>query len=49
MGHEIVTLVPKGPPKGYTGTIKDTNGPITRVELRTGNKLNTNEKGKLYR
>ena len=43
-----VTVV-KGPHKGYTGTIKDTNGPIARVELRTGNKLITIEKEKIYR
>ena len=43
-----VTVV-KGPHKGYTGTIKDTNGPIARVELRTGNKVITIEKEKLHR
>jgi transcription elongation factor SPT5 len=43
-----VTAV-KGPHKGYTGTIKDTIGPIARVELRTGNKVITIEKEKLYR
>ena len=43
-----VTVI-KGPHKGYTGTIKDTNGPIARVELRTGNKVITIEKEKLYR
>lgn len=43
-----VTVV-KGPHKGYAGTIKDTNGPIARVELRTGNKVITIEKEKLYR
>ncbi|KAM6501207.1 transcription elongation factor SPT5 [Amanita muscaria] len=41
-----VTIV-KGPQKGYAGTIKDTNGNICRVELRTGNKIITIEKDKL--
>lgn len=43
-----VTVV-KGPHKGYVGTIKDTNGHIARVELRTGNKVIMIEKEKLYR
>jgi transcription elongation factor SPT5 len=43
-----VTVV-KGPHKGYVGTIKDTNGPIARVELRTGNKVIMVDKEKLYR
>ena len=30
----LVTVV-KGPQKGYVGTIKDTNGPMARVELNT--------------
>jgi len=42
-------MVVKGAHKGYAGTIKDTNGPIARVELRTGNKVITIEKEKLYR
>ncbi|EMD36765.1 hypothetical protein CERSUDRAFT_137024 [Gelatoporia subvermispora B] len=37
----------KGPSKGYVGTIKDTNGPIFRVELLTGNKVITIDKEKL--
>lgn len=43
-----VTVI-KGPHKGYAGTIKDTNGPIARVELRTGNKVITIDKEKIYR
>lgn len=43
-----VTVI-KGPHKGYVGTIKDTNGPIARVELRTGNKVIMVDKEKLYR
>lgn len=42
-----VTVV-KGAYKGYAGTIKDTNGPVARVELRTGNKVISIEKDKLY-
>ncbi|KAH9993332.1 early transcription elongation factor of RNA pol II, NGN section-domain-containing protein [Russula compacta] len=44
----LVTVV-KGPQKGYVGTIKDTNGPIARVELNTNNKVITIEKERLYR
>ncbi|KAK7036689.1 transcription elongation factor spt5 [Paramarasmius palmivorus] len=43
-----VTVI-KGPHKGYVGTIKDTNGPIARVELHTGNKVISIEKAKLHR
>ena len=43
-----VTVV-KGPQKGYIGIIKDTNGPIARVELNTNNKVITIEKEKLDR
>lgn len=43
-----VTIV-KGPNKGYVGIIKDTNGPIARVELHTGSKVITIEKEKLRR
>ncbi|KAF8957531.1 hypothetical protein BDZ97DRAFT_1906781 [Flammula alnicola] len=43
-----VTVI-KGPHKGYVGTIKDTNGAIARVELRTGNKIIMVDKEKLYR
>jgi transcription elongation factor SPT5 len=43
-----VTVI-KGPHKGYIGTIKDTNGPIARVELNTGNKVISIEKAKLHR
>lgn len=41
-----VTVI-KGAHKGYVGTIKDTNGLVARVELRTGNKVITIEKDKL--
>ncbi|KAI0305112.1 hypothetical protein B0F90DRAFT_1156675 [Multifurca ochricompacta] len=44
----LVTVI-KGPQKGYIGTIKDTNGPIARVELNTNNKVITIEKERLYR
>ncbi|KAF9460432.1 hypothetical protein BDZ94DRAFT_933662 [Collybia nuda] len=43
----LTVCVIKGPHKGYVGTIKDTNGPAVRVELRTGNKVITLEKDKL--
>lgn len=39
----------KGPQKGYIGIIKDTNGPIARVELSSGNKLIMIDKDKLRR
>lgn len=42
-------MVVKGAHKGYAGTIKDTNGHIARVELRTGNKVISIEKDKLHR
>lgn len=45
----ITVTVVKGAHKGYIGSIKDTNGPIARVELHTGNKVITIEKDKLYR
>ena len=43
-----ITVV-KGPRKGYIGTIKDTNGPMARVELISGNKVIQIEKAKLKR
>jgi len=43
----LTVCVIKGPHKGYVGTIKDTNGPIARVELRTGNKVITLDKTKI--
>ena len=43
----LTVAVVKGPQKGYVGTIKDTNGNVCRVELRTGNKIITIEKEKL--
>ncbi|KAF9011770.1 hypothetical protein BDQ17DRAFT_1344799 [Cyathus striatus] len=45
----VTVVVVKGAHKGYAGTIKDTNGQIARVELRTGNKIISIEKDKLYR
>jgi len=45
----LTVTVIKGPHKGYVGTIKDTNGPIARVELRTGNKVIMIDKEKLHR
>ena len=43
----LTVMVVKGPHKGYAGTIKDTNGNIARVELRTGNKVISIDKEKL--
>jgi transcription elongation factor SPT5 len=43
----LLVVVVKGPHKGYIGIIKDTNGPIARVELNTGNKIISIEKEKL--
>ncbi|KAJ7072492.1 transcription elongation factor SPT5 [Mycena amicta] len=43
-----VTVV-KGPYKGYFGIIKDTSGPIARVELQSGNKVVPVDKEKLKR
>jgi transcription elongation factor SPT5 len=45
----VTVVVIKGAHKGYVGTIKDTNGPMARVELHTGNKVISIEKEKLYR
>lgn len=45
----VTVTVVKGPYKGYHGTIKDTNGPIARVELNAGNKVITFDKDKLRR
>ncbi|KAI6015115.1 hypothetical protein F5J12DRAFT_815987 [Pisolithus orientalis] len=39
----------QGPQKGYIGVIRDTNGPVARVELHVGNKIVTIDKKKLYR
>ncbi|KAH9169562.1 early transcription elongation factor of RNA pol II, NGN section-domain-containing protein, partial [Lactarius sanguifluus] len=44
----LVTVV-KGPQKGYIGIIKETNGPIARVQLNNNNKVITIEKERLYR
>ncbi|RDB17280.1 Transcription elongation factor SPT5 [Hypsizygus marmoreus] len=43
----LTVCVVKGAHKGYVGTIKDVNGPLVRVELRTGNKVVSLEKDKL--
>lgn len=45
----VTVTVVKGAHKGYVGVIKDTNGPMARVELHTGNKVITIEKEKLRR
>ena len=45
----VTVMVIKGAHKGYVGAIKDTNGPIARVELHTNNKVITIEKDKLRR
>lgn len=45
----VTVNIIKGPHKGYIGTVKDTNGPIARVELSTVNKVITIEKEKLKR
>lgn len=45
----VTVAVIKGPSKGYVGTIKDTNGPVARVELYTSNKVITIDKVKLKR
>ncbi|GLB39725.1 putative the SPT4-SPT5 complex mediates both activation and inhibition of transcription elongation, and plays a role in pre- mRNA processing [Lyophyllum shimeji] len=43
----LTVCVVQGAHKGYVGTIKDVNGMVARVELRTGNKVITLEKDKL--
>ncbi|KAF8655012.1 hypothetical protein AX16_003283 [Volvariella volvacea WC 439] len=45
----LTVVIIKGAQKGYVGTIKDTNGNMARVELRTGNKIISIEKDKLYK
>ena len=45
----LMVWVVKGAHKGYVGSIKDTNGPLARVELQTGNKVITIEKEKLHK
>jgi transcription elongation factor SPT5 len=45
----VTVIVIKGPNKGYVGIVKDTNGPMARVELHTGNKILSIEKEKLKR
>ncbi|KAJ3745541.1 transcription elongation factor SPT5 [Lentinula detonsa] len=51
IGAHVVVI--KGPHKGYVGIVKDTNGvgltALARVELNTGNKIISIEKGKLHR
>jgi transcription elongation factor SPT5 len=44
----LTVMVVKGTHKGYSGTIKDTNGQIARVELRSGNKVITIDKEKIH-
>ena len=43
----LTVCVVQGQLKGYVGTIKDMNGTLARVELRTGNKVITIDKSKL--
>ncbi|TFK52900.1 transcription elongation factor Spt5 [Heliocybe sulcata] len=43
----MTVSVIRGTYKGYVGTVKDTNGPVARVELHTNNKIITIEKDKL--
>lgn len=40
-------IIVKGPHKGYAGSVKDTNGPIARIELLAGNKVITVDKDKI--
>ncbi|KAJ3786497.1 transcription elongation factor SPT5 [Lentinula aff. detonsa] len=51
IGAHVVVI--KGPHKGYVGIVKDTNGvgltALARVELNTGNKIISIEKGKLHK
>jgi len=47
IGYQV-TIV-KGVNKSYIGIIKDTNGPIVRVELATKNKVISIERDKLKR
>lgn len=45
----VQVQIVKGTQKGYVGIIKDTNGPIARVELLSGNKIIMIDKEKLRR
>ena len=45
----VMVSVIRGPNKGLRGTIKDTNGPLARVELTANNKVISIEKEKLKR
>lgn len=45
IGKPVIDM--KGPHNGYHGKIKDTNRPIAKVELNTGNKVITIDKEKL--
>ena len=45
----VNVIVVRGPQKGLVGIIKDTNGPVARVELQVGNRVITIEKIKLKR
>lgn len=43
----LTVVIVKGQQKGYVGTIKDVNGNVARIELRTGNKIIMVDKEKL--
>ena len=45
----VHVMITRGPHKGYVGAIKDSNGPIARVELRTGNRVIQIDKSTLRR
>lgn len=45
----VHVVVVKGPQKGLVGIVKDTNGPVARVELQVGNRVITIDKQKLKR
>ncbi|EJD01904.1 transcription elongation factor Spt5 [Fomitiporia mediterranea MF3/22] len=47
VGQTVVVI--KGPQKGFVGIVKDTNGPVARVELQMGNRVITIDKMKLKR
>ena len=47
VGMSVVVV--RGPQKGLIGIVKDTNGPLARVELQIGNRVITIDKSKLRR
>lgn len=47
IGTQVVVV--RGPQKGFIGLVKDTNGPVARVELQVGNRVITIDKSKLKR